>query len=222
MATTPTIRAVQLTAVALVVSTVLAACGARTQTAPVTGAATRGPDVVMIIRHGEKPDHGEHGLDANGNDDKSSLTATGWDRAHRLVGLFDPADGALRPGLVRPQAIYAANSNDNGEGARTRETVAPLATALGVAVDTDFGKGDEKALAHDVLARPGTVLISWQHSGIPTIADAFPSVTPTPPKKWPDDTFDVAWTLTRTADGWHFAQIPELLLPGDDTQVVPG
>ena len=82
--------------------------------------------LVMVIRHGEKPeDDTTPGIDANGNEDESSMTQVGWDRAHRLVELFDPAQGALRPGLARPQAIYAAGANDNGEGQRTRETVTP-------------------------------------------------------------------------------------------------
>ena len=147
--------------------------------------------------------------------DDSSLTRVGWDRAHRLVDLFDPTDGPPRPGLARPTAIYAAGANDDGEGQRTRETVAPLADRLGIAVNTDFGKGDEEKLVEDVMAQPGPTLICWQHGEIPAIADAFPGVTPTPPAEWPDDRFDVVWTLTRTADGWHFAQLPELVLPDD-------
>ena len=83
----------------------------------------------------------------------------------------------------------------------------PLAHDLGVTVNTD---------------RPGTTLISWQHGEIPAIVAAFPSVTPAPPTQWPDDRFDVVWTLTKTADGWHFAQLPELLLPQDHTDVIHG
>jgi hypothetical protein len=175
----------------------------------------------MVIRHGEKPDGDTRGVDARGNEDDSSLTEVGWTRAHRLADLFDPAPGApLRPGLTRPQAVYAAGANDDGEGARTRETVAPLADRLGVTVDTGFGKGDEKALAEHVEAQQGSTLISWQHSGIPVIAEAFTSVTPSPPSEWPEDRFDVIWTFTRTADGWRFAQIPELVLPQDEASAI--
>ena len=52
------------------------------------------------------------------------------------------------------------------------------------------------------------------------IAEAFPKVTPTPPTEWPDDRFDLVWTFTKTADGWHFAQIPELALPQDQADVI--
>jgi broad specificity phosphatase PhoE len=178
-------------------------------------------DVVMVIRHGEKPDGDTPGVDARGNEDDSSLTELGWTRAHRLADLFDPAPGVpLRSGVTRPQAIYAAGANDSGEGARTRETVEPLADRLGVPVDTTFGKGDEEALAEHVEGRSGPTLISWQHSGIPVIAEAFPSVTPSPPSEWPEDRFDVIWTFTRTADGWRFAQVPELVLPQDESSPI--
>jgi broad specificity phosphatase PhoE len=176
--------------------------------------------VVMVIRHAEKPDGSSEGIDAQGKPDDSSLTAVGWQRADRLADLFDPMSGQLRPGLARPAAIYAAGANDAGEGQRTRETVAPLATRLGITVNTDFGKSDEKKLVAQVTTEPGPTLISWQHEGLPDIAKAFPNVTPEPPADWPDETYDVIWTFTRTADGWQFAQLPELLLPQDQDSVI--
>ena len=183
-----------------------------------TGAAPG--TVVMLIRHGEKPDDTSPGVDADGNEDDSSLTDVGWDRARRLADLFDPGQGPLRPGLARPTAIYAAGANDDGEGQRTRETVAPLADRLGITVDTSFGKGDEEKLVEHVIAHPGPTLICWQHGELPAIADAFPSVTPTPPTDWPDDRFDVVWTFTKTADGWRFAQLPELVLAQDEDTII--
>jgi broad specificity phosphatase PhoE len=214
----------RMTIAALAVSAALAGCGSGI--APSRGVGAGAPPVatpgvvapaslVMVIRHAEKPDGETDGVDARGREDDSSLTPTGWDRAHRLVDLFDPAQGSPRPGLGRPATIYAADANDEGRGQRTRETVAPLADRLRIATDTTFGKGDEEDLVEHVITRPGPALISWQHSGIPSIADAFPSVTPAPPSEWPDDRFDVVWTFTKTADGWQFAQLPELVLPGD-------
>ena len=144
--------------VALAASATLAGCGAATGgdagtdaggvtvVAPAsTPAAPR--DVVMIIRHGEKPDGSAPGLDEDGNEDDSSLTAVGWQRAHGLVDLFDPARGTPRPGLAVPERIYAAGVTDDGEGQRTRETVAPLGAALGIPVDTDLGRGDADLVA---------------------------------------------------------------------------
>jgi broad specificity phosphatase PhoE len=212
--------------VGLVLAVVLAACAGPSAPAPAapatsdpTAGAPVGP-VVMVIRHGEKPDGEDPGIDAQGNKDDSSLTAAGWQRAKALADLLDPASGQVRAGLARPVAIYASGANDDGEGLRPRETVAPLAQRLGITVNTDFGKGDEQELVDDVTARPGPTLISWQHGELPAIADAFPHVTPKPPKDWPDDRFDVVWTFTKTADGWAFAQLPELLLPGDSDSVI--
>jgi len=193
--------------------------------ASIVGPTSEAPDpgtVVMIIRHGEKPDGSLPGVDAQGNTDDSSLTEVGWERAHGLVELFAAPQGPVRPGLARPTTIYAAGATDDAEGQRTRETVAPLADALGIPVNTDFGRGDEKKLVKEVVGLPGQTLISWQHGGIPDIVDAFPHVSPHPPTDWPDDRFDVVWTLTRTASGWHFAQLPERVLPQDQTGTIAG
>jgi broad specificity phosphatase PhoE len=201
---------------AFAVSAALAGCAGSPRPAPptpsVSGAASA---LVMVIRHGEKPDDSHPGVDAQGKEDDSSLTETGWERANRLADLFDPASGSLRPGLATPKAIYAAGANDEGEGLRPRQTVMPLVARLGLTMNTSYGAGDEKKLVQRVITQPGPTLISWQHGGIPDIAKAFPAVTPKPPSDWPDDRFDIVWTFTRTADGWQFAQVPELLLAGD-------
>jgi len=206
---------------ALAMSVAAAGCGVSPGPTP----AAEPPDVapgtlVMVIRHGEKPDGSHPGVDAQGKKDDSSLTETGWERANRLVGLFDPVPGPPRPGLATPKVIYAAGANDAGEGLRPRETVMPLVARLGVTTNTEYGAGEEKKLVEQVITQPGPTLISWQHSGIPDIARAFPSVTPKPPSDWPDDRFDLVWTFTRTADGWRFAQVPELVMPGDQDTVI--
>ena len=174
----------------------------------------------MVIRHCEKPDRSHPGVDAQGKEDDSSLTETGWERANRLADLFDPVSGPPRPGLATPKAIYAAGANDDGEGLRPRETVMPLVSRLGLTMNTSYGAGDEKKLVEQVITQPGPTLISWQHGEIPDIAKAFPSGTPKPPSDWPDDRFDIVWTFTKTADGWQFAQVPELVLPGDQDTVI--
>ena len=176
---------------------------------------------VMVIRHGEKPSGATGGVDQTGQRNRSSMTVAGWERARNLVGILDPAGSVpSRPGLARPAAIYAAAANDNGVGLRTRETVAPLAAKLDVPVNTQFGKGQERALVEQATTQPGPTLICWQHGEIPTIAHAFPAVAPAPPASWPKDRFDVIWTFTRTASGWRFAQVPELALPGDSGTVI--
>jgi hypothetical protein len=210
-----------VTVLALALSVMAAGCGSSSgPTSDILTATGATRSLVMIIRHGEKPDGSHPGVDAKGNPDDSSLTETGWNRANRLVDLFAPAQHPPRSGLARPTAIYAAGATSDGEGMRTRETVQPLADALGITVNTKFGKGDEKALVKDATARSGVTLICWQHGEIPAIVEAFRAVSPAAPSTWPDDRFDVVWTLTRTTNGWHFAQLPELALPQDQPGVI--
>lgn len=212
-------------ALALVIS--LAGCGSSsTPTAQSPGyrsdsggsAAADAPTgkLVMIIRHGEKPlkKKGGPGIDPAGNPDDHSLTPVGWQRARALADVFD-GQGPTPAGLTKPASIFAAGANANGQGARTRETVMPLAEKLGVQVNAAYGKGDEQALARAVAAQPGPTLISWQHSEIPDIAQSFGAVNPAPPTEWPDDRYDVVWTLLKTPTGWQFSQIPQMVLPGD-------
>jgi hypothetical protein len=200
-----------------------AACGTgqRAQ-APTAGVATPRPGaVIMIIRHGEKPGTPDPspGMDADNQPDTHSLTARGWTRAHDLVALFAPSTGSLRAGLVRPSAIYASGGS-GGEGARPRETVTRLAAHLGLRVDTSYAKGDEAELAQHIATLTGPTLICWQHQEIPAIAAALGHVTPQPPSTWPSDRFDMVWTFTATDHGWAFAQVPQILLSGDDAHPI--
>ena len=90
-------RAVVLLLALASVLSVTAGCGsASTTSAPVSSAAAVPATLVMLIRHGEKPDGTDPGVDAQGKPDDNSLTATGWERANRLVDLFDPAPGRSR------------------------------------------------------------------------------------------------------------------------------
>jgi hypothetical protein len=164
---------------------------------------------MMFICPGEGPSaSGEpRGVDEAGEPDIDSLTVRGWTRAGALFELFAPATGAPRPGLARPTAIYAA-SGTAGEGLRTRQTVTPLAARLGLPVNTEFGKGEETALAREVASRSEPTLICWRHGELPVIATALAAVALTPPTSWPEDCFDLVWTLAPAAGGWSFHQIP--------------
>jgi hypothetical protein len=56
---------------------------------------------------------------------------------------------------------------------------------------------------------------AWHHESIFKIARYLGEVTPAPPEDWPDDRHDVVWTFTREGPVWHFAQVPQMLMPGD-------
>src|SRR6476619_1581213 len=70
-----------------------------------------------------------------------------------------------------------------------------------------------------VSTRPGATLIAWHHEAqdppAPKIPQHLGGGPTSPDYRWPPDRFDVIWTLPRDGDGWRFAQVPQLLLPGD-------
>ncbi len=179
----------------------------------------------MIMRHAEKPvgTGTPRGVDQDGTEDDESLTTRGWTRAGAVVALFAPVtpEGPLTPrvGLARPAAIYAA-SPEGGASKRPFQTVTPLAGRLAVSIDTSYRKGQERALASALRNATGPTLVAWEHDAIPTIVAGLGRVDPAPPAAWPHDRFDLVWCLARThADGWTFAQVPQLLLDGDSSQV---
>jgi hypothetical protein len=64
--------------------------------------------------------------------------------------------------------------------------------------------------------RPDTIYGSaYEEEAIHKIAEHLGEVSPPPPVHWPGDRFDVVWTFTRNGNGWRFAQVPQMLLPGD-------
>ncbi|MBV9921345.1 MAG: hypothetical protein JOY78_10910 [Pseudonocardia sp.] len=168
----------------------------------------------MVVRHAEKPTKAnEHfGVRPGGEHDKHSLTVRGWMRAGALVNLFAPHHGEPRPGLVRPDVIYAAGHSDD-HGHRPVQTVTPLAERMRLPVHTHWRAGSEDELSASLADRGDTVLVAWQHEAIPKIVRALGACAA--PEEWPDDRFDVVWTLTRAGSGWRFAQVPQLLLAGD-------
>ncbi len=171
---------------------------------------------IMVIRHAEKP-NGEQGIMPDGSENPEALTATGWERANALVGLFDPANsGAPTPPLAKPISLFASGS----ESLRPMQTIAPLATALSLPVTT-FLKGEEDQLVAAVKPAEGPALISWQHEAIPEIAALICGSAAGIPPRWPGHRYDLVWVFDLQVSGaWSFAQVPQLLLPGDSAQPI--
>jgi hypothetical protein len=144
------------------------------------------PATIILIRHGEKP--------ADPND--PHLSPAGLKRAEKLVSFVtrDPAMTALGS----PAAVFATETTKGDDGQRTQETVAPLARALKLPVQTPYHGKDYAALAKQILATPAfagkTVLICWNHEVIPELAAAL-GVTPAPPK-WKGSVFDVVYVIS--------------------------
>jgi hypothetical protein len=209
------------------------------------------PDVIYIIRHGEKPrdlahkravdEHasGEHGaaehsaaehrgVDFHGNQNEHSLLPRGWQRSGALAALFDPSREPLRAGLRTPSLLVSPSYGDKHHNARhrTHQTVSGISERLGIAIAAEFAKGQEEKLASALTKLgPGAVLVCWDHTHIPALASALPLDTGTViPQRWPDDRYDVIWAFTlATRERYTFAQVPQLLLPGDtDTVITDG
>jgi hypothetical protein len=191
------------------------------------------PDVIYIIRHGEKPEEpaprrvapAHRGVDFHGNQNDHSLLPRGWQRSGALAALFDPSQGPLRPGLRVPRLLISPSYGDSSKTAqhRTHQTIRGISDRLGIAIATDFAKGHEPQLAAALTkSGPGAVLICWDHAHIPALASALPLMHGTViPGTWPDDRFDVIWTFTLvTNDDYSFTQVPQLLLSGDTDTII--
>ncbi len=173
---------------------------------------------IMLIRHAEKPEgDGGPGLMPNGVENPRALTLAGWKRANALVGLFSPPDGVSpRPPLAKPMSLFASGS----ESLRPKQTVAPLAAALNLSVRT-FLKGQEAELVAAAKKAEDPVLISWQHEGIPDIASLIRGGVEGVPPRWPGHVYDLVWVFDLQPSGaWTFAQVPELVMPGNSEKPI--
>ena len=151
-----------------------------------TPSPVSGPAQIILIRHAEKP--------ADPND--PHLSPAGVKRAERLVAFITTDPAMTRFGL--PVAVFATKTTKRDDGQRTQETVAPLARALKLRVQTPYLGRFYAPLAKLVLANPAyagkTVLICWNHEEIPQLAAAL-GVTPEPPK-WKGSVFDQVYIIS--------------------------
>jgi hypothetical protein len=144
------------------------------------------PAQIILIRHADEPD--------DPND--PHLSPAGVKRAEQLVSFITTDSALTRFGL--PVAVFATRTTKHGNGQRTQETVAPLARALRLPVQTPFLAKDFAAQAKRILLDPGyagkTVLICWNHEEIPQLARAL-GIKPEPPK-WEANVYDLVYVIT--------------------------
>lgn len=181
----------------------------------------------MIVRHGEKPAPDLDGVDETGKNSDNDLIVRGWQRAGALVHRFAPLDGsALDKRLMRPEHVIAMSPesrapDEKDKSRRELQTAGPVAEALGVILDRRFGKGTEQKAAAAAMGQAGPVLIVWDHNKILELTRA---ITGAPlPEEWPGERFDLIFLLKLRAhgSGYEFAQMPQLVLPGDLATVLP-
>jgi hypothetical protein len=187
------------------------------------------PQQIYIIRHGEKPADSSSGpplgVDVDGNRNENSLSPRGWERSGALTVLFSPPVGP-KVGLRTPTALYATGYRDAAvtKTHRPYETLLGLSRRLGVPIQSPDRLGQEAALADAVLnSGAEVVLVCYEHRRIPALVQGIPTVDGTAiPAAWPDDRYDVIWTLTLdpVAGRYMFGQVPQQLLDGDTDRVI--
>lgn len=175
---------------------------------------------IMIIRHAEKHQHGAHdrGITEDGRPSHHELTVRGWQRAGALVHLFAPPGGLPIGGKIQtPRSIFASDATRDSPSLRAMHTAAPLAAALGLAINHAYAEEEEAALAAAVVAAPSPALVVWHHGAIPRLVREIAGELPACPGHWPDDRFDLIWVLERNGPhtGWCLSQLVQQLLPGD-------
>ncbi|MCE5316671.1 MAG: hypothetical protein LLG04_04830 [Parachlamydia sp.] len=158
------------------------------------------PAQVMIIRHAEKP--------AVGN----GLSPIGLMRAKELVSFFTKSPEVLKFGPLA--AIYAARPGKEDGSVRAMQTVAPLAAAMKMQVNSAYTAGHYLQMVEEIKINPAyqgkSVLICWEHHVIPEIARAFGVLDA--PMKWHGHIFDRVWLLTFEPGGLvAFQEFPERL-----------
>ncbi|MFN8108378.1 MAG: hypothetical protein U0Y82_00785 [Thermoleophilia bacterium] len=179
------------------------------------------PRCLILIRHGEKPAHGDGGVDEDGTPDDHGLTPRGWQRAGALAAVCGRA--AADPGLALPRpAALVAPAYDHGVH-RSPLTLLPLARVLGLEVRSPFEADAEPGhIADWLVALPDEiVMVCWEHSSLPGIARAVgerASVANATdiPGVWPDDRFDLIWRFDLDSGATaRFSIAAQQLLWGD-------
>jgi hypothetical protein len=151
---------------------------------------------ILLIRHAEKPDFGV------------GLSVAGRARAQAYVPYFQHLTCAEGP-IATPRFLFSAANKASSH--RPFLTLAPLATALGLAIDATHADADYARLAerllHDSTYDGVTTLVCWRHKRIMDLARALGAdaggLPPQArwPAAWPDAVFGWLLQFRFDADG---------------------
>ncbi len=178
---------------------------------------------IMLIRHAERPsaDKSIRGVTQEGIKNKEELTVRGWQRAGALVRFFAPRDNHfVDAALERPDMLFACKAGPTAPSLRPQHSLMPLAELIQVDLNCDYFEGEEEALVQKALMVEGTVLIAWKHRNMHVIANAILGNKTTAPQYWPFNRVDLVWIFERKGENWTFTQVPQLLLAGDQPDVI--
>lgn len=132
---------------------------------------------IVIIRHGEKPDNGDN------------LNCQGLNRAMALPKVL-----SSKFGIASAIYIPTINAGDKTKSARMFQTITPYAVKYNLKVNSSYDNEDYKKIAKDVVQQKGTVILVWEHNGIPHLAKALGIQEDV--RDWPDSDFDSIWIIT--------------------------
>jgi len=165
--------------------------------------ASAQPARVYLVRHGEKPDEGDH------------LSPRGEERAAALAIAL-----CLRPSFTDrglPAALYGKKPADEAPSLRSVQTLVPLSKRLGLPVIDRFTIDKYPEMVREILSekdlRGKVVVISWEHKRFPGMVREF-GVT-NGPDKWPSDLYDRIWVIDFNDGKPVFRDLPQRLLFGD-------
>ena len=99
-----------------------------------------------------------------------------------------------------PEALFANHYDDRIDCERCRETLQPIARALGLPIAFDYGYpawlgGNARAAAAILGANASTVLVAWEHVNIQYLVEHL-GVPKARVPHWPDDAFDTVYVLS--------------------------
>jgi len=162
------------------------------------------PSRVIFVRGAEPI---EHGL---------GLSLKGKERAEAFVPFFLGREFLQDFG---PPATIIAHRPSQKEPSRSYiDAVTPLANALGIKVDTQFGHTEYEAMVNYVRDFEDfdgkTILISWDNDDLALMVALF-GVKPKP-LPWPEQAYDRLWIIDFQQQGKaRFKNLPQRLLYGD-------
>uniref|UniRef100_A0A8H7N8B8 Phosphoglycerate mutase family protein n=1 Tax=Bionectria ochroleuca TaxID=29856 RepID=A0A8H7N8B8_BIOOC len=137
---------------------------------------------LYMIRHGEKPDDGSVGLSPEGEQRAQCLRTVFGSSSQYNIGY-----------------VIAQEYKESGKRKRPYDSVAPVASDLGLEVDTSCDRDDSKCVKKLIknYDGDGNILLCWQHGQMNNILEALGAEDI---ENYPEDRYDVIWTVPSPYD----------------------
>ena len=163
------------------------------------------PAKIVVLRHAEESEDGS----------KESLSLKGQERAMALVPMLTRTPEFL--GGESRVMLFATRLSPHAANNHTHETLQPLASQLGLKINTPYSNSDYEALARYVLTsdtcKEKTIVICWTHSHLSGLLLAL-GVKPEP-EPWSKRVYDRLVVVTYNQGTARMINLPQKLLFGD-------